>query len=269
MKKFSKILLLALCAVMCFSMVGCGGKSSVDDIKKRGKLIVATSANFPPFEFMEGTEVVGWDIDVARYFASELGVSLDIMDLTFEMAVAAPTTGVADIAMAGLSINEERKKNMDFTVNIFDSSQMIIVKSDSTITGAMDLAGKKVGAQNGTIGLKLAELDPELAFDADGNQILGTPSDKMGFTDGALAVKALLNGTIDAVIIDKYPAQAFVKANAGTKLIEQSIYDDAYAFAVKKGNQELVDFLNATIKKMNDNGEMKKITDKWFGAEEN
>ena len=163
---------------------------------------------------------------------------------------------------------------MTFTDDVFDSTQVIIVRSDETsINGPMDLAGKKVGSQLNTVGYELSRMSEDWAydFDDDGNPILtspilGEPSEAIGYDSGALAVQALIGGIVDAVIIDKYPAQQFVANNAGkVKICEQSVFDDSYSFAVKLGNTELRDFLNEVLAEMKADGRMDAINEKYFG----
>ncbi len=277
MKKFLiSLLVVVLSLTLIIGMAACNSlDSSVEGIKKYGKLLVATDPNFPPFEYTdESGNVVGWDIDVAKEFAKALGVELEIVKGSFDAVLLSTSTGKAHIAMAGISRNPVREKSMTFTDDVFDSTQVIIVRSDETsINGPMDLAGKKVGSQLNTVGYELSRMSEDWAydFDDDGNPILtspilGEPSEAIGYDSGALAVQALIGGIVDAVIIDKYPAQQFVANNAGkVKICEQSVFDDSYSFAVKLGNTELRDFLNEVLAEMKADGRMDAINEKYFG----
>ena len=138
MKK--KILLFTIIAVVTVMVLGVlltgccyedKTKSGIDQIKEGGKLVIATSANFPPFENLEKGKIVGWDIDVAQALADELGVELDIQNMDFEAVLSAVATGKVHIGMAGISNTPARDKNVDFSMNVFDSSQMIIVRADN------------------------------------------------------------------------------------------------------------------------------------------
>ena len=241
-------------------------------IKAYGTLVIATNPEFPPFESMDGKNAVGWDIDVAAAFAKELGVNVLVNTMDFDAVLGAPNANKCHISMAGITANEERSKTLDFTQTIFNSSQVIIVKNSNTdITDPYALEGKKVGAQRGTVGHLLANLDEGWAFDGD-DPILGQPKSVHPYDSGAMAVAALINGDIDAVIIDQYPAEQFVKANAGkVKIVTDeeghynSVFDDEYAFAVKKGNTELLNYLNGLIDKFKSDGTMEKINNKYFG----
>ena len=272
MKKTSIVIVATLLIVaslaLCFA--GCGGtkgKTSAE-IKEAGVLIVATNAAFEPFEYLdENGKPTGWDMDIAKAFADLLGVKLEIRNMEFDSVLGAVASGTADIGMAGISYSESRDKTVDFSKGVFNSSQMIIVKSDNTdIEDAYDLAGKVVGAQRGTVGDLLAQLDPEWASDGEGGYILGKPADVKGFGTAVEAVQALAQGSLDAVILDKMPAEAIVdKMSGAVKILEKSVFDDEYAFAVAEGNAELQAWINDAIDTLKENGKWDEITQKYFG----
>lgn len=270
MKKFISIMLIiAILAVGFIALTACNGikDATPEGIQKYGKLVVATNAFFPPFEYKDPVtgEIIGWDIDMAKLFAQKLGVELVIEDMDFDSVLLAPGVNKAHIAMAGISFSEKRDENLDFTIGIFDSTQVIIVKNDSAINGPFDLGGKIVGAQSGTVGQLLGEMDEDWAY-YEGEPCLAEPSEVKKYTTGNEAMIALTNGQVDAVIIDKYPAQKFVSVYEGTKIAEESVFDDEYAFAVKEGNKELVDWLNAAIAEMKADGTFDAVNAKYFGA---
>ena len=249
-----------------------------DEIKEYGTLVIATNAEFEPFEYFDkdGKTIIGWDMDIARELARLLGVKVDIQHMEFDSVLSAVSTGRAHIAMAGISINPTRDETVDFSENVFDSTQMIIVRSDNTdIQDAFDLEGKVVGGQNGTVGLQLAQMSEDWAYDFDdeGNPILdspilGKPAQAKGFQSGALAVTDLINGKLDAVILDKYPAEAIVSKaeNAGkVKILETPVFEDAYAFAVSEGNKALADWINSAIAEMKESGFWEQNMTKYFG----
>ena len=263
------VLLIAVMAVGAFALVGCQDKGITDStpegIKEYGKLVVATNAYFPPFEYKDANgKIVGWDMDIAKALADKLGVELVIEDMEFDSVLLAPGVNKAHIAMAGISYSEKRDENLDFSIGVFDSSQVIIVKNDSDIAGPFDLAGKKVGVQSGTVGQLLAEMDPDWAGEGE-DACLAAPGSVAKYTTGAEAVLALTQGKVDAVIIDKFPAQNFVANYAGTKICEETVFDDEYAFAVKEGNKELVEWINAALTEMKADGTMDAINAKYFG----
>ena len=206
-------------------------------------------------------------MDIAKAFADLLGVKLEIRNMEFDSVLGAVAAGTADIGMAGISYSESRDKTVDFSNGVFNSSQMIIVKSDNTdIEDAYDLEGKVVGAQRGTVGDLLAQLDPDWASDGEGGYILGKPADVKGFGTAVEAVQALAQGSLDAVILDKMPAEAIVdKMSGAVKILEKSVFDDEYAFAVAEGNAELQAWINDAIDTLKENGKWDEITQKYFG----
>ena len=280
-KKLLIVIAVVLVAVVaavgltaCVDLAGMGP----DEIKEYGTLVIATNAEFEPFEYFDkdGDTITGWDMDIARELARLLGVKVDIQHMEFDSVLSAVSTGRAHIAMAGISINPTRDETVDFSENVFDSTQMIIVRSDNTdIQDAFDLEGKVVGGQNGTVGLQLAQMSEDWAYDFDdeGNPILdspilGKPAQAKGFQSGALAVTDLINGKLDAVILDKYPAEAIVSKaeNAGkVKILETPVFEDAYAFAVSEGNKALADWINSAITEMKESGFWEQNMTKYFG----
>ena len=280
-KKLLIVIAVVLVAVVaavgltaCVDLAGMGP----DEIKEYGTLVIATNAEFEPFEYFDkdGKTIIGWDMDIARELARLLGVKVDIQHMEFDSVLSAVSTGRAHIAMAGISINPTRDKTVDFSENVFDSTQMIIVRSDNTdIQDAFDLEGKVVGGQNGTVGLQLAQMSEDWAYDFLENgdpdlnsPILGKPAQAKGFQSGALAVTDLINGKLDAVILDKYPAEAIVSKaeNAGkVKILETPVFEDAYAFAVSEGNKALADWINSAIAEMKESGFWEQNMTKYFG----
>ena len=195
MKKLVSVLLVAACSV---SLVACGGKKEEEKKAEEDKtLVMATNAEFPPYEYYEGEEVVGIDVDIAKAVAEELGMELKIEDMAFDSVIPAVSSGKADIALAGLTVTDERKENLNFTDTYAKATQVIIVKEDSAIAGPDDLEGKKIGVQLGTTG----DLYASDIKDAEVEQ----------YNKGFEAVQATMQGKIDAVIIDSEPAKEFVQ----------------------------------------------------------
>jgi polar amino acid transport system substrate-binding protein len=179
---------------------------------KDNYLIVATNAYFPPFEYYNGNKLTGVDMKIASLLAEKLGKTLYINDMEFDSVIISVKNGDSHIGMAGMTVNEERKKTIDFTTEYYESAQVLIVRENDKVfadcKSADDIIAKlgeqskdfKVGTQNGTTGYMFTAGDE--GFGYDGFKNLTTT----GYTTGALAVLDLANGTIDAVIIDKQPA---------------------------------------------------------------
>lgn len=219
-----------------------------------GKLIMATNAEFPPYEFHDGGKIVGIDAEIAAAVAEKLGMELEIEDMAFDSIIPAVTSGKADMALAGMTVNEDRKANVDFTNTYAQAAQVIIVKEEQTVTGLKDLDGKKVGVQQGTTG-DLYVTD-ELGEDAIER-----------YNKGFEAVEALKQDKIAAIVIDREPAKVFVSENAGLKILDEAYTEEEYAIAVKKGNTELLNQINGVLKELKDSGELQKIVDKYITAE--
>ena len=218
-----------------------------------GKIVMVTNAEFPPYEYHENDTIVGIDADIARAVAEQMGVELEIQDMAFDSLIPAIQSGKADFAAAGMTVDEDRLKNVDFTDTYAQAAQVIIVKKDSPIASPDELTGKKIGVQTGTAG-------DIYASDIENAEV-------QRFNKGMEAVMALNQGKIDAVVIDREPAKVFVKENEGLKILDEAFTEEEYAIAVKKGNTELLEKMNAAIKELKESGELQKIVDKYITAE--
>lgn len=198
-------------------------------------LIMATNAEFAPYEYREGGKIVGIDPDIVRIIAKNLGYELKIEDMKFDSVIASVQSGKADIGASGLTITEERKKQVLFSIPYIVAEQLIIVPQGSPIRTKADLKGKRVGAQHGTTGAQYLEDH----FQAP-----------QRFDNGALAVSALLAGKLDAVVIDSEPAKVFVKQNSGLIILNAPLTSEEYAFAFNKKDTELCRQFNEELRKM-------------------
>lgn len=252
-KKFLSLLLVTACV---FSMAACGSKkddgASTDGAKKE-TLVMATNAEFPPYEFYEGDKVVGIDADIAAAVAEEMGMELKIEDMAFDSIITAVSSGKADMGAAGMTITEDRLENVDFTDTYAKATQVIIVKEDSKIAGPDDLSGKKIGVQLGTTGDLYAD-------DIEGAEV-------ERYNKGFEAVQSLQQTKIDAVIIDGEPAKEFVKEADDLKILDEAFTEEEYAIAVKKGNDELKDNINKALKSLKESGKLDEIVAKYISAD--
>ena len=255
-KKVIAMVGVACMAALLTACAGSGTKTETTAAEQKeaaGKLVMVTNAEFPPYEYYDKNEIVGIDVDIARAIADKMGVELDVQDMAFDSLIPAVQSGKADFTAAGMTVNEDRKKNVDFTDTYAEAAQVIIVKEGSEIKTPDDLTGKKIGVQTGTTGDIYAD-DIE---NADVNR----------YNKGMEAVMALTQDKIDAVIIDREPAKVFVKENAGLVILDEAFTEEEYAIAVKKDNKELLDKINGAIKELKESGELKKIVDKYITAE--
>ena len=220
-----------------------------------GKLTMATNAAFPPYEMTtDAGEFEGIDIDTAKAIAEKLGLELQIDDMDFDAALLSVQQGKADIVMAGVTVTDERKAVMDFSDSYATGIQSIIVPEGSDITSPDDLAGKKIGTQRGTTGYIYCTDD----FGEE---------NVIAYDDGLTAVQALNNGQVDAVVIDNAPAQEFVAANPGLKILDTAYAQEDYAIGVAKGNTQLLDAINGALEELQDDGTLQAIVDKYITAE--
>ena len=190
---------------------------------------------------------------VGPQIAEKLGLELQIDDMDFDAALLSVQQGKADIAMAGVTVTDERKAVMDFSDSYATGIQSIIVPNDSDIASPDDLAGKTIGTQRGTTGYIYCSDD----F-GDENVV--------AYDDGLTAVQALNNGQVDAVVIDNAPAQEFVAANPGLKILDTSYAEEEYAIGMAKGSS-LEAAVNAALEELKADGTLQAIVDKYITAE--
>ena len=220
-----------------------------------GKLTMSTNAAFPPYEMTTDTgEFEGIDVEIAGAIAEKLGLELQIDDMDFSAALLAAQQGKSDMVMAGVTVNDERKKVMDFSDTYASGVQVIIVKEGSDIASADDLAGHKIGTQNGTTGYIYCSDD----FGEDS---------VVAYDNGLTAVQALNNDQVDCVVIDSAPAQEFVAANEGLAILDTEYVTEDYAIGMAKGNTALVEAVNGALAELKADGTIDAIVAKYIKAE--
>ena len=278
MKNYKKMMGLALTGVLSLSLLtACGDKKAdptptpeventtpVETTLKtvqEGKLTLSTNAEFPPYEMLDDSgKPIGIDMEVAEAIAKKLGLELVINDMGFDNALLAAQNGQSDIAMAGITVNEDRLAVMDFTDSYATGVQVVIVKEGSEVN--MDNLGDyQIGTQLGTTGYIYASDTPENGGYGENHVI--------GYESGAVAVQALVNGQVDAVIIDNLPAQSYVEANAaaGLTILEGTWVEEDYAIALQKGNTELMAAVNGALNELKADGTFQGIVDKYITAD--
>lgn len=259
---------------MCVSLAACGSKKADDTADTTaaettestdaadgefttvadGVLTMGTNAAFPPYEYKEGDQVVGIDAEIAQALADKLGLKLEILDMDFASLITAIQAGKVDISLAGMTVTEERKQNVDFTDSYATGVQVIIVKDGSDIASVDDLANDKIiGVQEGTTGHLYCSDD----YGED---------HVIAYTNGATAVQALLQDKVDCVVIDQQPAEEFVEANDGLKILDTEYVVENYAAAVSKDNPALTAALNKALQELKDDGTIQGILDKYIKA---
>ena len=244
MKKIIALLLIAVLA--CAAFTGCSGSAkTVEDIQKAGKLVIATSPDFPPFEELKSDgSVEGIEIDILNLICKELGVELEIQQMDFESVIPGVQAGKYDLGVSGITVTEERQKNALFTDPYCLAAQAIVVTANSAIASKADLAGKSVAVQTGTT----AE-----SFCMDNGYKVNS------YAANSDAELALVNGKVDAWVIDDLTAAEMVavyNADHSDQLVilSEAMTTEPYAFATTKGNDELVKKINEILKKLIDDG---------------
>ena len=278
-----KILAMTMALAMMLSLAACGKKdepsvsgststsngSSVSTSGSTGadfttvtagKLTMSTNASFPPYEMVaDDGSFEGIDVEVAGAIAEKLGLELVVDDMGFDAALQAAQTGKSDMVMAGVTITEERQAVMDFSDSYANGVQVVIVKEDSPIQTVDDLANANmIGCQMGTTGYIYCSDTPDNGGYGEDHV---TPYD-----DGAAAVQALVNGQVDAVVIDNMPAQEYVAANPGLKILDTEFANEDYAIGVAKGNTALLDAINGALAELKADGTLQSIVDKYIKA---
>lgn len=254
MKKVLKVLALSAAVVMmALSFAACGGNAgSKYKLITNGTLVMGTNAQFPPFEYQEGGQVVGVDASIMAAVAQKLGLKLTIKDMDFDSLPSALSGKTIDVIAAGYTVKPDREATMDFTDSYYTAQQTVIVKTGSAIKSKADLKGKKIGVQTGTTG----------DFDA---QDITDKTKVVGYNNGSLAVQALISGSVDAVIIDNNPAKEYKNQHdADITLIENQFDPEQYAIAVSKGNTALQTAINNALKEMKSDGSLQKILDQFI-----
>jgi hypothetical protein len=221
---------------MIMLVAGCGKK---DD----SKLIMVTDAGFAPYEYYSNGEIVGVDVDIAKEVAASMGKELVIKDIAFDSIINEVKTGKADFGAAGISYNEKRAKNVDFTINYSTSKQVVIVKNDSGITNIGDINGKKIAVQLGSIADTYVSSTYKDASVVRQKKYLA-------------AIEDLNTGKVDCVVMDLLPAEQILKTNSGLKILDGALVEDSYGMIVKKGNKELLDNINRVLEKLKNEGKI-------------
>ncbi|SHK34740.1 transporter substrate-binding domain-containing protein [Tepidibacter formicigenes] len=245
--------IIAIIMVLCVGIVFVGCKntqeekelSKIEKIKKEGKIVVGTSADYPPYEFHKEVnkkdEIVGFDIEIAKEIAKDLGVKLEIKDMKFDGLLAALDSGNVDFVIAGMTPTEERAQKVDFTKVYYNAVQAVVVKTEDKdrIKSIDDLKGKKIGVQKGSIQEQIATNEiPEAKVKS-----LGKVSDLM---------LELKNSKVNAVIVEVPVADAYASKNEDIILtdIEFKDEEEGSAIAIKKGNEDLVESMNSTLDRL-------------------
>jgi polar amino acid transport system substrate-binding protein len=249
-------------AALVVVLAGCGGGGGEAaapapggvELANEGQLTTCTQLPYEPFQFQEGAEIVGFDVDMVDLVAERLGVEQQIVDTPFDniQSGAVFDTGQCDIGAAAMTITEERRQNIDFSDPYFEAAQALLVQEATGITGPEQLAGKRVGVQNSTTGQEYAQQNI-------------TGAEIVVFEDLGLLLTAVQTGDVDAGIADNGPLLDFAKKNPGLRVTTEFDTDEQYGFGVRKGNTALIEVIDQTIADAKADGTYDRIYEKWFG----
>lgn len=244
MKKSFRTISLILTFIMLGTLLGgCATTPTVDQIKADGKIVMLTNAAFPPYEYISGGNVVGIDVDIAKEIAADLGVELEIQDMAFDGIINAIKSGKGSFGAAGMSITEERKKNVDFSIEYAQTKLYVLVMATETEIKTPDnLTGMTIGVQTGTT-------SDTLASGIEGAQI----SRYGNFLDAATALKS---GKVRAVVVDELTSNEILAANTDLIKLADPLAEEAYAICIQKGNTTLLDAVNATLTRLIESGKI-------------
>ena len=234
-----KLTAFALALAMALGLLsGCGSSNSdsntpsgddASDAAAKTTLVVATSTDFPPFESLEGGEVVGIEVDILKKVAEKMGMELDLQQMDFDSVIPGVQAGKFDVGMSGITVTDKRKENVDFSSVYFMAAQAIVVPADSGITGKADLEGKKVSGQTGTTAEEYC---------------MGNGYEVLAFTANNDAAAALTAGKVDAWVVDNEVALAMAP-ELGLTVLDEAMTSEPYAFAFQKGSEWVSPFNEA------------------------
>lgn len=230
MKKY--ILLIGI-----FLLCECSKRSS-------DELVMVTEAGFAPYEYYESGEIVGVDIDIANEIANYMNKKLVVRDIDFDSIINEINSGKADFGAAGMSITEERKKQVDFSIEYVVSNQVVIVKENSNIKMS-DLDGKRIAVQLGSVADSYVNENYKKANIIEQKKYLSM-------------VEALKANKVDLIIMDNLPAREIIKENSGLKMLDGYLFSDSYGIAVKKGNTELLNDINTVLERLMNEGKIEQ-----------
>lgn len=260
MKKLIAVLLAAICIVTCFA--GCG--------QKKDTLVMATNAAFPPYEFKEGNDFAGIDVEIATAIAEKLGKKLEIADVEFGSIIGGVQTGKYDFGMAGMTVTDERKESVNFSDTYATGIQSVIVLADSEYKSfedfytGFDADGNPSGVKDGIkIGVQQDTTGDIYSSDKPAKWGFGEQN-VVRYKTGADAVQALLTKKVTAVIIDNEPAKSFVSSNEGLKILDGEYTNEDYAICVAKENTELLDQINKALSELKQEGKIDEIIGKYI-----
>lgn len=257
-KSIKKVILLALIMIFALGMVACGDKGEETTV-----YTVGIDDQFPPMGFKdENGEIVGFDIDIAKAVAEQLGIEIQFQPIDWTMKETELNNGNIDFIWNGYTITKEREEKVGFSTPYLENKQIIITMADSAINKKSDLKGKKVGAQNQSSAVDAMMKDEELYESFDGKKAIT-------FEDNNQALMDLEAKRVDAVVVDEVVARYYIQAKGADKykILEENFGDELYGIGLRKDDTELIEKVNTALKELKESGKLKDISVKWFGED--
>ena len=238
MKKIIAFILCIVTLTCLLTSCGANGKT-LDEIKASGKLVMATSPDFPPFENLEGGKVVGIEIDIMNLICEDLGVELEIVQIPFDSVLPGVQRAKYDVGVSGITVTPDRAKNTLFSTVYYIAAQSIVVRADSNISSKADLEGKKISVQTGTTA---EDYCLEEGYNVD------------SYEANPEAKTALTSGKVEAWVVDNLTALQMCEGDSSVKILDESMTEEPYAFAFCFGSEDLVAEIDAIINRLIDDG---------------
>ena len=244
MKKIIALVLALVMVAACLTACGGAKGATLKNVQKAGKLTIATSPDFPPFESLEGDAVVGIEPDIMELICDKLGVEAEFVQMDFDSVLIGIQAAKYDCAMSGITVTPARQKNMLFTDPYYNAAQVIVVAEGSPITGKADLAGKVASVQTGTTA--------ESGCQDEGIEV-------QAFAANADAKAALTTGKVDAWVVDNLTAVQMVEEGDGLTILDEKMTEEPYAFAFAMGSEDLVAAINEALNELVADGTVEGI----------
>ena len=233
------------------ALTACGKKGkTLDEVKEAGKLVVATSPDFPPFESLEDGKVVGIEVEIMEIICERLGVELVLEEMNFDSVLPGVQAGKYDCGMSGISVTPKREKNVLFTDAYCRAAQCIVVTSNSSITSKADLAGKKISVQTGTTAEEFCSAE---GYSVD------------SYEANADAKTALITGKVQAWVVDDLTAAEMCAGDSDVKILNDKMTTEPYAFAFAFGSEDLVEEIDKILAELIADGTVEALFEK-YGA---
>lgn len=247
---------LAAAAAAVLALGACGGRPGqplLAEIQARGRLVVGTSADYPPFEYVEDGRIVGFDVDLIGEVARDLGVGVQLVNLPFDGLLGAVVEREVDVVIAGMAITPDRQRAVAFSDPYFASGTRILVHEATTGVDSLDdLAGKRVATQAGSA-------QEAVARAVEGAVVETFPLE----TDAAVAVAA---GRADALLVGGVVARVLARLNPELKIVGEEIDPVPLGIGLRKDEPELLAAVNASLARMRVDGRYDRLVETWFGG---